>query len=62
MHHIDWKTLIKCFLGKKPDILYFHVSRCLTYVHIPKDQHKDKLTPKAEEMIFLGYVKNLKAY
>ena len=62
MCRIDWKTPIECFLGKKPDISYFRVFGCLTYVHIPKDQHKDKLTPKAEEMIFLGYEKNSKVY
>ena len=35
MHCIDWKTPIECFLGEKPDISYFHVFRCLAYVHIP---------------------------
>ena len=62
MCRIDWKTPIECFPGKKPDISYFRVFGCLTYIHIPKDQHKDKLTPKAEEMIFLGYEKNSKVY
>ena len=62
MHRIDWKTPIECFLGKKPDISYFCIFGCLAYVHIPKDQRKDKLTPKAEEMVFLGYEKNSKVY
>ena len=48
--------------NKKPDISYLQVFRCLAYVHIPKDQRKDKLTPKAEEMIFLDYPQGMKGY
>ena len=62
MRHLQWKTPIELILKKKPDISYLRVFGCLAYVHIPKDQHKDKLTPKAEEMIFLGYESGTKGY
>ena len=59
---LDWKTPVKAFLGKKPDLSYLRIFGCLAYVHIPKDQQKDKLSPKAEEIIFLGYEPGMKGY
>ena len=47
---------------KKPDVSYLRVFGCLAYIHIPKDQRKDKLTPKAKEMMFLGYESGTKGY
>ena len=58
----SWKTPQELFLGRKPDISYLKVFGSLAYVFIPKDQRKDKLTPKAEEMIFLGYETGTKGY
>ena len=62
MRRLDWKTPVELVFNKKPDISYLRVFGCLAYVHIPKDQRKDKLTPKAEEMIFLGYPQGTKGY
>ena len=62
MRRLQWKTPIELTLKKKPDISYLQVFGCLAYVHIPKDQRKDKLTPKAKEMIFLGYESGTKGY
>jgi hypothetical protein len=55
MHHHSWKTPAAIFLGKKPDISYFRVFGCKAYVFILKDIRQNKLSPKAEEMIFIGY-------
>jgi len=62
MRRINWKTPVELLFNKKPDVSYLQVFRCLAYVHIPKDKRKDKLTPKAEEMIFLGYEPGTKGY
>jgi len=62
MCHINWKTPVELLFNKKPDISYLQVFRCLAYVHIPKDKRKDKLTLKAEEMIFLEYEPGTKGY
>ena len=62
MQCLQWKTPIELVLKKKPDISYLRVFGCLAYIHILKDQCKDKLTPKAEEMIFLGYESGTKGY
>jgi len=62
MCRIGWKTPVELLFNKKPEISYLRVFGCLAYVHIPKDKRKDKLTPKAEEMIFLGYEPGTKGY
>jgi len=62
MCRINWETPVELLFNKKPNISYLQVFSCLAYVHIPKDKQKDKLTPKAEEMIFLGYEPGTKGY
>ena len=64
MHHHDWKTPIELFKGddKKPDASYFRVFGCKAYVFIPPEQRVDKLSPKSEEMIFIGYEPNTKGW
>ena len=62
MHRLNWKTSNKMFLGDKPDISYFKVFGTCAYVHIPTDTREDKLSPQVEQMIFIGYPPNSKAY
>jgi hypothetical protein len=62
MQRHGWKTPTEIFLGNKPDVSYFRVFGCKAYVFIPKDQRANKLAPKAEEMVFLGYEQGSKAY
>ena len=59
---LHWKTPNEMFLGDKPDISYFKVFGTCAYVHIPADTREDKLSPRAEQMIFIGYPPNSKAY
>ena len=59
---LHWKTPNEMFLGDKPDISYFKVFGTCAYVHIPADTREDKLSPWAEQMIFIGYPPNSKAY
>ena len=62
MCHHEWRTPLELFKGDKPDVSYFRVFGTLTYVWIHPDQRQDKLSPKSEEMIFIGYKPNTKEY
>ena len=62
MHRHDWKTPIESFNGDKPDVSYFRIFGTHTYVWIPPEQRQDKLSPKSEEMTFIGYEPNTKGY
>ena len=53
---------IEIFNGDKPDVSYFRVFGTCAYVFIPQEQRHDKLSPKAEEMIFIGHELNTKGY
>ena len=54
MCHHDWKTPIEQFNGNKPNVSYFRVFGTCAYVWISPEQQQDKLSPKSEEMIFIG--------
>ena len=58
----DWRTPIESFNGDKPDVSYFRVFGTRAYVWIPPEQKQDKLSPKSEEMTFIGYEPNIKGY
>ena len=62
MRRHEWRTPLELFKGDKPDVSYFRVFGTLTYIWIHPDQWKDKLSPKSEEMIFIGYKPNTKGY
>ncbi|RVW67819.1 hypothetical protein CK203_060977 [Vitis vinifera] len=47
--------------GRKPNIGYFKVWRCLAYCK-KTDPHKTKLGPRAIKCVFVGYASNSKAY
>ena len=53
---------IESFNGDKPDVSYFKVFGTLAYIWIHPDQRQDKLSPKSEEMMFIGYEPNTKKY
>ena len=58
----EWKTPIKLFNGKTPDASYFRVFGCCAYVFISPEQQPDKLSPKSEEMTFIGYESSTKGW
>ena len=62
MRRHDWKTPIESFNEDKPDVSYFRVFGTRAYVWIPPEQRWDKLSPKSEEMTFIGYEPNTKGY
>jgi hypothetical protein len=47
--------------GRKPNLNYFKVWGCITYLRIP-DPKRTKLGPRAIKSVFVGYTVNSKAY
>ena len=60
--HISWHTPFEVLNSTKPDISHLRVFRCGTYVYIPDDVRVNKLTPRAEVMIFLRYTSGTKGF
>ena len=60
--HLDWSPSISKWNGKTPDVSYYKVFGCLTYVFISKEDHQNKLSAKAKEATFIGYEKGTKGY
>ena len=60
--HHNWFTPIQLWNGTKPDLSYFRTFGCQVYVFIPKDKRPNKLAPKSEDMIFVGYEPGTKGY
>ena len=58
----NWFTPIQLWNGTKPDLSYFRTFGCQAYVFIPKDKQPNKLAPKSEDMIFIGYEPGTKGY
>ena len=52
-------TLYELWFGKKPKLSFLKVWGCDTYV---KRLHLDKLEPKSEKCIFIGYLKETIGY
>ena len=62
MRRSKWICPITLWNGKKPDVSYFKTFGCQAYVFIPKEDRQNKLSPKSEEMIFIGYETGTKGY
>ena len=60
--HIAWCTPFEVLNSTRPDISHLRVFRCGAYVYIPDDVWVNKLTPRAEVMIFLGYTSGMKDF
>ncbi|KAJ3552813.1 hypothetical protein NP233_g12787 [Leucocoprinus birnbaumii] len=50
-----WTSPYEIFYGPKPNVQYFRVFGCSAYVYLPDEMRKNKLSPRSELMIFLGY-------
>ncbi len=59
---LNWRTPYKLVYNEVPSIEHLRVFGCGAYVHIPADVRKDKLAPRGELMIFLGYPDGVKGY
>jgi len=52
---LDWATPIEKADKEKPDLSKIRVFGCGAYVFIPQEARANKLAPKSELMLFLGY-------
>jgi len=52
---LDWATPIELADKEKPDLSKIHVLGCGAYIFISEKARANKLTPKSELMLFLGY-------
>ena len=59
---LEWKTPYELINGKVPDISHLRVFGCGAYVYIHEDIRVNKLAPRSEMMIFLGYPEGIKGY
>ena len=55
------QTPHEAYSGKKPFVSHFQTFGCECYVHVP-DAYKNKLQPKSNKFIFLGYNDEWKTY
>ena len=62
IRRLKWRTPYELLYNEVPSIGHLRVFGCGAYVHLPDDVRKDKLSPKSELMIFLGYPDGLKGY
>lgn len=58
---LDDITPFEVWYDKRPDVNHFRVFSFLGYVHIPRE-HRQKLKPKSEPCIFIGYCEANKEY
>ena len=59
---LNWITPIESFTGERPDVSNFRVFGCRAYVHLPEQRRQHKPSPKAAQMIFIGYELGVKGY
>jgi len=62
VRRLEWKTPYELINGKVPDISHLRVFGCGAYVYLPEDIQVNKLAPRSEMMIFLGYPEGIKGY
>ena len=55
---LKWKTPQEIFTSEKPKISYLRVFGCGAYVYLPSEVRANKLTPRSELMVFIGYEDN----
>ena len=62
VRRLKWKTPYELLHKKVPDISHLCVFGCGAYVYLPEEVRKNKLSPKSELMVFLGYPEGMKGY
>jgi len=62
VRRLEWHTPYEQIHGSVPDVGHLLVFGCGAYVHIPQEVRVNKLSPRGELMIFLGYPQGVKGY
>ena len=58
----NWKMLFENMEHTKPDVTHLCVFGCGVYVFLPEEVRTNKLNPKSELMMFIGYPAGTKGY
>ena len=58
---IDGKTPYEAWYNSKPDVSYFRVFGCISYVNVKKDKRRP-LQSHTQKCVFLGYPSNFKGW
>jgi hypothetical protein len=62
IRRLEWRTPYELIYGNIPDVGHLRIFGCGAYVHIPPEVRINKLAPRSELMIFLGFVDGVKGY
>ena len=62
VQQLQWKTPYELIHNQPPDVSHFCVFGCTAHVFLPEDVRSNKLVPKSELMIFLGYQDSVKGF
>lgn len=62
IRRLKWKTPFETLYKKAPDVTHLRVLGCGAYVYLPDAVRNNKLHPKAELMIFIGFTDGIKGY
>ena len=62
IRRLKWRTPYELVYNEVPSIGHLRFFGCGAYVHLPAEVRKDKLSPRSELMIFLGYPNGVKGY
>jgi transposase InsO family protein len=62
VQRLNWKTPYELLHGEEPSYKHLRVFGCAAHVFLPEDVRVNKLSPKSELMIFLGYKEGVKGF
>ena len=62
VQRLNWKTPFELLNGEKPSLEHLRVFGCAAHVFLHEDIRVNKLSPKSELMIFLGYKEGVKGF
>ena len=60
MRRLGYKTPFEALRKSKPSVAHFQVLGCGAYVFLPEEVRVNKLAPKLELMMFIGYSDGIK--
>jgi len=62
IRRLKWRTPYESLNKEKPDISHLRVFGCGAWVYLTPEQRNNKLSPKSELMVFIGYHPGVKGY
>jgi len=59
---LPWLMPMESLIKVKPDLSELHVFGCGAYVFLPKEVRANKIAPRSELMIYIGYETGIKGW